>query len=66
MVELITEMRLTWCGDAQYSREIKQPDGDGNENVTKQEVLISKTMCCMCVFHFGILLCCSLQNNKVK
>ena len=41
-------------------------DGDGNENATKQWVLISKTMPCTRVLHFGTFLCRSLQNNKVK
>ena len=37
-------------------------DGNGNENVTKQWSLISKTM----PLHFGTFLCRSLQNNNVK
>ena len=41
-------------------------DGNGNKNVTKQKVLISKTMPCMCVSHFGTFLCRSLKNNNVK
>ena len=41
-------------------------DGDGNENVNRQYVLISKTMRCTWVLHFGTFLCRSLQNNNVK
>ena len=41
-------------------------NGNANENVSKQSVLISKTMPCTCVLHFGTFLCRCLQNNNVK
>ena len=47
-------------------KSLSNYNGDGNENVTKQQVLISKTMPCTCVLHFGTFLCRSLQNNNVK
>ena len=31
-------------------------DGNGNENAPKQQVLISNTMPCTCVLHFGTFL----------
>ena len=34
-------------------------DNDGNENVTKQQDLVRKTMLCTCVLH-------SLQNNNLN
>ena len=51
---------------SQQSESFNNNDSDGYENVTKQQVLISKTMPYTRVLHFGTFLCRSLQNNNVK
>ena len=58
-------LRIEVC-ETRLIGSLSNYDGDGNENVTKQQVLISKTMRCTCVLNFGTFLCRSLQNNNVK
>ena len=52
--------------DPQILGSLSNCDGKGIENVTKQSVLISKTMPCTCFLNFGTFLCRSLQSNNVK